>query len=106
MKCMFPAAGKFLRFGSEMVWQVQSYCPDTSVAYVVIAYPHAPRGGDAIANGHVYRGKRIPALQGTRVFGDNRGGGNGRWSSDFEDIVYVLNNRNSIWEELRLPTQQ
>jgi predicted nucleotidyltransferase len=31
----------------------------------------------------------------------NRGGGDGRWSSDFEDIVYVLNNRNSIWEELQ-----
>ncbi len=32
---------------------------------------------------------------------NNRGGGDGRWSSDFEDIVYVLNNRNSIWEELQ-----
>jgi predicted nucleotidyltransferase len=31
----------------------------------------------------------------------NRGGGDGRWSSDFEDIVYILNNRNSIWEELK-----
>ena len=38
--------------------------------YAVIAYPHAPGGGDAIANGFVYRGKRIPALQGTLVFGD------------------------------------
>ena len=32
---------------------------------------------------------------------NNRGGGDGRWSSDFEDIVYVLNNRNSIWGELQ-----
>ncbi|MBD0331198.1 MAG: hypothetical protein ICV66_00940 [Chitinophagaceae bacterium] len=32
---------------------------------------------------------------------NNRGGGDGRWSSDFEDIVYVLNNRNSIWAELQ-----
>ena len=38
--------------------------------YPVAAYPHAPGGGDAIANGFVYRGKRIPALQGTLVFGD------------------------------------
>lgn len=38
--------------------------------YAVIAYPHAPGGGDAIANGFVYRGKRIPALRGTLVFGD------------------------------------
>jgi hypothetical protein len=36
----------------------------------VAQYPHAPDGGDAIANGFVYRGKRIPALQGTLVFGD------------------------------------
>lgn len=39
-------------------------------SYAVAAYPHAPGGGDAIANGFVYRGKRIPALQGTLVFGD------------------------------------
>ena len=32
---------------------------------------------------------------------NNRGGCDGRWSSDFEDIVYVLNNRNSIWDELQ-----
>lgn len=39
--------------------------------YAVAAYPHTPAaGGDAIANGFVYRGKRIPALQGTLVFGD------------------------------------
>ena len=39
--------------------------------YAVAAYPHtAAAGGDAIANGFVYRGKRIPALQGTLVFGD------------------------------------
>ena len=39
-------------------------------SYPVAAYPHAPGGGDAIANGFVYRGKRLPALQGTLVFGD------------------------------------
>ncbi len=32
--------------------------------YPVAAYPHGPRGGDAIANGFAYRGKRIPALAG------------------------------------------
>jgi hypothetical protein len=31
----------------------------------------------------------------------NRGGGDGRWSSDFEDIVYVLNNRTAVWKEIR-----
>lgn len=34
-----------------------------------------------------------------------RGGGDGRMSSDFEDIVYVLNNRNAIWDEIeKAPT--
>jgi hypothetical protein len=30
----------------------------------------------------------------------NRGKNDGRTSSDFEDIVFVLNNRNTIWKEL------
>lgn len=30
-----------------------------------------------------------------------RGGGDGRTSHDFEDIVYVLNNRSKIWTELK-----
>lgn len=30
----------------------------------------------------------------------NRGGGDGRMSSDFEDIIFVLNNRRAIWEEM------
>jgi mono/diheme cytochrome c family protein len=38
--------------------------------YPVIAYPHTPRGGDAISSGFVYRGRRIPALRGKLVFGD------------------------------------
>jgi len=32
---------------------------------------------------------------------NNRGANDGRWSSDFEDIVYLLNNRNAIWNELQ-----
>lgn len=30
----------------------------------------------------------------------NRGENDGRTSSDFEDIIFVLENRNSIWEEM------
>jgi hypothetical protein len=30
-----------------------------------------------------------------------RGGNDGRWSTDFEDIIYLLNNRSRIWLELR-----
>lgn len=54
-------------------------------AYPVVQYPHAPNGGDAIANGFVYRGKRIPALKGTLVFGDIT---TGRiWYAHMKDIL-------------------
>jgi mono/diheme cytochrome c family protein len=54
-------------------------------SYAVIAYPHASGGGDAIANGFVYRGKRIPALQGTLVFGDIT---TGRiWYAHLKDVL-------------------
>lgn len=54
-------------------------------SYAVIAYPHAPGGGDAIANGFVYRGKRIPALQRTLVFGDIT---TGRiWYAHLKDVL-------------------
>jgi mono/diheme cytochrome c family protein len=53
--------------------------------YAVMAYPHAPGGGDAIANGFVYRGKRIPALKGTFVFGDIT---TGRiWYANIKDVL-------------------
>jgi mono/diheme cytochrome c family protein len=40
-------------------------------AYPVAQYPHTPEsGGDAIANGFVYRGKMIPALRDKLVLGD------------------------------------
>ena len=38
--------------------------------YPVIQYPHNRETGDAIANGFVYRGKLVPALNGKLVFGD------------------------------------
>lgn len=39
--------------------------------YPVIQYPHTPAsGGDAIANGFIYRGSKIPSLTGKLVFGD------------------------------------
>lgn len=31
---------------------------------------------------------------------NDRGEGDGRFSTDFEDVVYVLNSRSSIWEEM------
>jgi hypothetical protein len=54
--------------------------------YPVAAYPHtAAAGGDAIANGFVYRGTRIPALQGTLVFGDITTGR--LWYAHMKDVL-------------------
>ena len=52
--------------------------------YPVIAYPHTPRGGDAIAGGVIYRGNRIPALKGKLVFGDITTGH--LWYADMADV--------------------
>ena len=38
--------------------------------YPVLQYPHRPTGGDAIANGFIYRGSQIPALRDKLVFAD------------------------------------
>ena len=54
--------------------------------YPVIQYPHTrAEGGDAIANGFVYRGKQVTALRGKLVFGDIT---TGRiWYADLADVL-------------------
>jgi mono/diheme cytochrome c family protein len=53
--------------------------------YPILEYPHRPGGGDAIANGYIYRGRRIPALKDKLVFGDIA---TGRvWSADRADLL-------------------
>ena len=55
--------------------------------YPVIEYGHVPTGGDAIANGYVYRGKAFPALQGKYVFADIT---TGRiWWADFKEMLAI-----------------
>ena len=52
--------------------------------YPVIAYPHTAAGGDAIAGGFIYRGRRIPELTGRLVFADIT---TGRvWYADVADV--------------------
>jgi mono/diheme cytochrome c family protein len=54
--------------------------------YPVIQYPHlAATGGDAIAGGFVYRGRRIPALRGKLVFGDISTGR--MWYAELADVL-------------------
>jgi mono/diheme cytochrome c family protein len=58
----------------------------TKPTYPVIQYPHAPEsGGDAIAGGFVYRGRKIPALRDKLVFGDIT---TGRiWYAELADVL-------------------
>ncbi len=54
-------------------------------AYPVLQYPHRPAdGGDAIANGFVYRGKKIPLLRDKLVFGDITSGR--MWYAGIADV--------------------
>ena len=52
--------------------------------YPVLRYGHGRDGGDAIAGGFVYGGKRIPQLAGKFVFGDISTGR--LWWADFKDM--------------------
>ena len=53
--------------------------------YPILQYPHRPGGGDAIANGFVYRGTLIPLLKDKLVFGDIT---TGRvWYADRVDLL-------------------
>jgi len=53
--------------------------------YPVIAYPHAAGGGDAIAGGFIYRGRKIPALKGKLLFGDIASGR--IWYAEMADVM-------------------
>ena len=53
--------------------------------YPVVRYGHGPTGGDAIAGGIVYRGKRIPQLVGKFVFGDISTGR--LWYANFSEML-------------------
>lgn len=50
---------------------------------------------------HVIRILPAPYFIATKMEAFNDRGGDGRTSQDFEDIVFVLEQRSSIWEELR-----
>ena len=52
--------------------------------YPVLRYGHGASGGDAIAGGYVYRGRRIRQLEGTFIFGDISTGR--LWHTDFSEM--------------------
>ena len=53
--------------------------------YPVVEYPHEKGGGDAISGGFVYRGRKLPALQGKFVFGDISTGN--VWYADVKEMI-------------------
>jgi mono/diheme cytochrome c family protein len=68
-------------------WQITDSVARGTVrpTYPVIAYPHTSIGGDAIANGFVYYGSRIPALRGKLLLGDIT---TGRiWYAEMADVL-------------------
>ena len=68
-------------------WQISDTVTRGTVkpTYPVIAYPHNQTGGDAIAGGVIYRGRKIPALKGKLLFGDIT---TGRiWYADMADVL-------------------
>jgi glucose/sorbosone dehydrogenase len=68
--------------------QINDSATDGTVApkYPVISYGHVKgTGGDAVANGFVYRGKAIPALRGKFLFGDITTGH--IWWADFKEML-------------------
>jgi mono/diheme cytochrome c family protein/glucose/arabinose dehydrogenase len=68
-------------------WQISDTVTRGTVkpTYPVIAYPHAGVGGDAIAGGFIYRGRRIPALKGRLLFGDITTGH--IWYAEMSDVL-------------------
>jgi glucose/arabinose dehydrogenase len=68
-------------------WQITETVTRGTVkpTYPVIAYPHTGIGGDAIAGGFVYRGKRIPELHGRLIFGDITTGH--VWYTEMADVL-------------------
>ena len=53
--------------------------------YPVLAYRHAPGGGDAIAGGLVYRGRALAPLRGKFIFGDISTGR--LWYADYAEML-------------------
>jgi hypothetical protein len=58
---------------------------EVTPTYPVLQYGHVPGGGDGIAGGFVYRGKKLPALAGKYIFADIT---TGRiWVADYKAML-------------------
>lgn len=82
---VMPTSEEILGFSNK--WYSEAFAHSTSVA---------------LEDGLSIRIFTAPYFLATKLeaFVD-RGENEGRFSSDFEDIVHVLNNRQSVWEEIR-----
>jgi len=68
-------------------WQITNTVTRGTVTptYPVIAYPHTAIGGDAVANGFVYRGSRVAGLEGKLLLGDITTGR--LWYAELADLL-------------------
>jgi len=86
-QAMTPQGMTAIPADDTIPWQITETVTRGTVkpTYPVIAYPHTGIGGDAIAGGFVYRGKRIPELQGRLIFGDITTGH--VWYAEMADVL-------------------
>ncbi len=81
---VLPTDGKVLGFKNQ--WYTDGYRN-------AVDYPITDSETVKIFNSVYFLATKLDAF-------NDRGGSDGRTSSDFEDIVYILNNRKSIWSEI------
>ena len=82
---VMPTAGNILGFSNK--WYTEGFT--TSISYALDEL-YTVR----IFTASIFIASKLEAFK-------NRGNNDGRTSSDFEDIVFVLENRSSIWEEMQ-----
>ena len=86
-QAMTPQGMTAIPADDTIPWQITETVTRGTVkpTYPAIAYPHTGIGGDAIAGGFVYRGKRIPELKGKLIFGDITTGH--VWYAEMADVL-------------------
>lgn len=80
---VMPAYGDFLGFQNR--WYAEGFIHS-------VPYSLSEKEVIRIFSAPYFLASKLEAFAG-------RGKNDGRWSSDFEDLVYVLNNRTTVWQE-------
>lgn len=86
---VMPIDETILGFSNK--WYTEGF--KTAINYAIDAMHHVH-----IFNAPIFIASKLEAFKG-------RGNNDGRMSSDFEDIIYVLENRSTIWDEMKGTTE-